>query len=86
MLPKMLLSSGLAKRAYCRTFNHSTMAVNTGKAIHSTQFTVPRGAESGESTITVIANGIASDSVAVTVAQTMTARSVRPRQRRQPVA
>jgi hypothetical protein len=53
---------------YCRTFNHSTMAVSTGKAIHSTQFTVPLGAESGGSTITVIANGIASDSVAVAVA------------------
>jgi hypothetical protein len=52
---------------YCRTSNHSTMAVNTGTVIHHTQFTVPAGAELGGSTITVIANGIASDPVAVSV-------------------
>src|SRR5271166_5108954 len=54
---------------YCRTFNHSTMAVNTGTVIHHTQFTVPAGAELGGSTITVIANGIASNPVAVSVVQ-----------------
>ena len=54
---------------YCRTFNHSTMAVNTGTVIHHTQFTVPVGAELGGSTITVIANGIASNPVAVSVVQ-----------------
>jgi Kelch motif len=52
---------------YCRTSNHSTMAVNTGTVIHYTQFTVPSEAELGGSTITVIANGIASDPVPVTV-------------------
>jgi hypothetical protein len=52
---------------YCRTFNHSTMGVNTGTVIHSTQFTVPTGAENGGSTLRVIANGIASDPLAVTV-------------------
>jgi hypothetical protein len=54
---------------YCRTFNHSTMAVNTGTVIHHTQFTVPVAAELGGSTITVIANGIASNPVAVSVVQ-----------------
>ena len=52
---------------YCRTANHSTMAVNTGTVIHNTQFTVPARAELGASTITVIANGIASAAVAVSV-------------------
>jgi hypothetical protein len=52
---------------YCRTFNFSTMGVNTGTVIHNTQFTVPPSAELGASTITVIANGIASDPVAVNV-------------------
>lgn len=52
---------------YCRTFNHSTLAVNTGTVIHNTQFTVPLGTEFGASTITVIANGIASPAVAVSV-------------------
>jgi Galactose oxidase, central domain len=52
---------------YCRTFNHSTLNVNTGTVIHHTQFTVPAGAELGAADITVVANGIASDPVHVTV-------------------
>jgi hypothetical protein len=52
---------------YCRTFNHSTLAINTGTVIHNTQFTVPAGAELGGATITVVANGIPSDPVPVTV-------------------
>jgi hypothetical protein len=52
---------------YCRTFNHSTLAVNTGTVIHHTQFSVPAGAELGAADITVVANGIASDPVRVTV-------------------
>lgn len=52
---------------YCRTFNHSTMGVNTGTVIHSTQFTVPAGVPNGAATVTVVANGIASDPVHVTV-------------------
>jgi hypothetical protein len=52
---------------FCRTFNFSTMAVNTGTVIHTTEFTVPSSAALGASTITVIANGIASAPVAVNV-------------------
>jgi hypothetical protein len=52
---------------YCRTFNFSTLGVNTGSVIHSTQFTVPAGAELGASEITVIANGIPSDPVRVNI-------------------
>jgi hypothetical protein len=52
---------------YCRTFNHSTLNENTGTVIHSTQFVVPAGAELGSADITVVANGIASDPVHVTV-------------------
>lgn len=52
---------------YCRTHNFSTMAVATGNASVSTDFDVPAGAESGASTLTVVANGIPSASVAVTV-------------------
>jgi hypothetical protein len=52
---------------YCRTSNHSTLAVNTGTVIHHTQFLVPAGAELGAADITVVANGIASDPVHVTV-------------------
>jgi hypothetical protein len=52
---------------FCRTFNHSTLAVNTGTVIHHTEFTVPTVPEFGASTITVIANGIPSAPVAVFV-------------------
>jgi hypothetical protein len=52
---------------YCRTSNHSTMAINTGTVIHHTNFTVPLGIQLGAATLTVIANGIASDPVPVTV-------------------
>jgi len=54
---------------YCRTFNHSTMAVATGSATVSTNFTVPSGAEFGASTLQVVTNGIPSTGVAVTIQQ-----------------
>lgn len=45
---------------YCRTHDHSTMAVATGSATVSTHFTVPAGVEAGDSKIEVVANGIPS--------------------------
>ena len=62
-------NNATGKVFYCRTFDFSTMAVNTGTVIYNTQFTVPGNAELGASTITVIANGIASTSVAVSVVE-----------------
>jgi len=52
---------------YARTHDHSTMAVATGKRIVSTNFDVPSGIETGASTLEVVANGIPSVGVAVTV-------------------
>ena len=52
---------------YCRTHQHSTMGVATGAAIHSTQFVVPSNIENGQSELVVVANGIASAPVTVTV-------------------
>jgi hypothetical protein len=52
---------------YARTHDHSTMAVATGKAKVSTMFDVPATAETGASAIEVVANGIASRPVAVTI-------------------
>ncbi|MGC2494886.1 MAG: hypothetical protein WA410_18770, partial [Candidatus Binatus sp.] len=52
---------------YARTHGHSTMAVATGSATVSTEFDVPAGIEGGASTLVVVANGIASSSVAVNV-------------------
>ena len=52
---------------YCRTHDHSTMAVATGNTQVSTMFDVPANAETGASRIQVIANGIASKPKQVTV-------------------
>jgi len=52
---------------YARTHGHSTMAVATGAAVVSTSFDVPATAETGESSMAVVANGIASSSVTVQV-------------------
>lgn len=52
---------------YAKTHNHSTMAVATGTRPVSTHFDVPSGIETGPSTIEVVANGIASAPVNVTV-------------------
>jgi hypothetical protein len=53
---------------YCKTSNHSTLGVNTGTTIQTTQFAVPAGTPLGASQLAVIANGIASAPVAVGVA------------------
>jgi hypothetical protein len=52
---------------YARTHDHSTMAVATGSAIVSTNFDVPAAMETGPSSLEVVANGIPSASVSVTV-------------------
>ena len=52
---------------YARTHGHSTMAVATGNAIVSTKFDVPAGMETGASSLQVVANGIPSPGVAITV-------------------
>jgi hypothetical protein len=52
---------------YCRTHDHSTMGLQTGTVIHSTQFTVPYGIDLGPSELCVIANGIPSACVSVLV-------------------
>ena len=53
---------------YCRTFNHSTMAVATGAAVVSTHFNCPPSIETGHSTLVVVANGIPSAPRSLTVA------------------
>ena len=52
---------------YARTHDHSTMGVATGSTIVSTHFDVPAGTETGESFLHVVANGIPSKPVTVTV-------------------
>jgi hypothetical protein len=52
---------------YARTHDHSTMGVATGSTTVSTNFDVPTGAATGASTLVVVANGIPSKPVNVTL-------------------
>ena len=52
---------------YTRTHDHSTMGVATGTTTVSTSFDVPSKAETGASSLVVIANGIPSAPVSITV-------------------
>jgi len=52
---------------YARTHNHSTMAVATGSTPVSTHFDVPAGIEAGPSKLEVVANGIPSAPISITV-------------------
>jgi len=52
---------------YARTHDHSTMGVATGNATVSTNFDVPEDTETGASSLVVVANGIPSKAVSITV-------------------
>jgi hypothetical protein len=52
---------------YAKTHDHSSMGVATGKATVFTHFDVPAGIETGASTLQVVANGIPSKRVGITV-------------------
>ena len=62
-----ITNKGSGKVWYARTHDHSTMGVATGKKVVSTNFDVPTGIGSGASTLVVVANGIASKPVNITV-------------------
>jgi hypothetical protein len=62
-----LVSTNTGEVVYCRTHDHSTMGIQTGAVIQTTNFTVPTNAAYGPYRLYVIANGISSDSVAVSV-------------------
>ena len=52
---------------YARTHGHSSMGVATGSAVVTTNFDVPASAETGAASLVVVANGIPSTAVSVTV-------------------
>ncbi len=52
---------------YCKTSNHSTMAVATGATPVSTTVLIPAGIETGPSNLVVVANGIASTNCPVDI-------------------
>jgi hypothetical protein len=52
---------------YAKTHDHSSMGVATGSTIVSTNIDIPSGMETGASTLEVVANGIPSKKVSLTV-------------------
>ncbi len=52
---------------YCRTFDFSTMGLQTGTVVHTCRFTVPASTPTGNYRLVVIANGIPSAPCRVTV-------------------
>ncbi len=52
---------------YCRTFNHTSMGVATGATVVTTSATIPGDIELGDSSLFVVANGIASLPFDVTI-------------------
>lgn len=62
-----IINSSTGHVFYARTHDHSTMGVATGARIVSTNFDVPSTMETGVSTLEVVANGIPSLPVSVTV-------------------
>lgn len=61
---------------YCREFNPSTYAVQTGSTIVSTNFQVPKTIDQGAGTIQVVCNGLASAPVAISVGPPVQASGV----------
>ena len=53
--------------SYARTHDHSSMGIATGSTIVTTTFDVPLAAEAGQSSLSVVANGIASRAKRVTL-------------------
>jgi hypothetical protein len=66
--PLVQIINGKTKHVFfAKTHDHSTMGVATGNQTVSTNFDVPSNIETGASTLVVIANGIPSAPVSITV-------------------
>jgi hypothetical protein len=68
--PIVQLTNAVGNVYYTRTFNWSTNAIATGNTPVTTEFAVPEWVPADTYSLTVIANGIASDPVSFTVAGT----------------
>jgi hypothetical protein len=62
-----ITNSATGHVVYARTHGHSSMGVATGALPVTTNFDVPAGTETGASTLVVVANGIPSTAVTITV-------------------
>ncbi|HEV3092364.1 MAG TPA: hypothetical protein VGX91_13065 [Candidatus Cybelea sp.] len=65
--PLVRITSKKGNVFYARTHGHSSMGVQTGSTVVSTNFDVPSKIDAGTASLVVVANGIASKPVSVTV-------------------
>lgn len=65
--PLVRITDSSGKVVYCRTHNFSTMGVATGSKIVSALFDIPSTIALGTASLEVVANGIASAAVTVTI-------------------
>jgi hypothetical protein len=72
--PIVRLTTASGHIVFCRTLNHSTMAVATGSTVVHTSVEVPSQAENGPAELVVVANGIASAACPVTVVGGLTSK------------
>jgi len=68
--PLVRLTDGAGNVYFARTFNWSSTAVQTGAAVQSTEFTLPPDAPDGTYALAVIASGIASAPVMLSIPDT----------------
>jgi hypothetical protein len=66
-LVRLISTGAVPTVTYCRTYGHSTMGVATGRTEQNTMFTVPAGTVPGDYEMELVANGIASSRLAITV-------------------
>jgi len=68
--PLVRLTDGAGNVYFARTFNWSSTALQTGSALQSTEFTLPPDAPDGTYALAVIASGIASAPVTLSIPDT----------------
>lgn len=76
--PLVRLTDGAGAVTYLRTYDHSTMGLATGSAPVSTNFAAPPSLPPGVYQMQVVANGIASDPVNLTLPVRLAALTIQP--------
>jgi hypothetical protein len=66
-LARIKYKNGSKNTVYFRTFGHSSMGVATGNLVVQTNIAIPANAETGAATLEIVANGIPSVPVDVTI-------------------
>ena len=74
--PIIRITNSAGNVAYARTYNWNSTTISSGTNVSTTQFVLPTGVTTGNYTLVVTANGIASDPVTLTLPQTLQIRKL----------